>query len=89
VGGYFISLSRKGLSMATLHRRRASIAEFARWGLRKRLWIDDPMADTQKIARPRSLPKPYTPEERARLWRSISRATRRCCAACSTGAARA
>ena len=34
---YFLRLSAKGLMMATLHRRRAALAEFGKWGLRQRL----------------------------------------------------
>lgn len=64
---YFLILSRRGLKMATLHRRRASIAEFARWGLRRRLWSVDPMLDAPKIKRPHNLPRPFTPEERERI----------------------
>lgn len=53
--------------MSTLHRRRATISEFAKWGLRKRLWVVDPMAETASIKRPKHLPRPFRPEERDRL----------------------
>lgn len=33
VRAYFFRLSSKGMSMGTLHRRRASLNEFAKWGL--------------------------------------------------------
>lgn len=67
VRDYFLTLSRRGLAMATLHRRRASIAEFVRWGVRRRLWAADPMLDAPRIKRPRYLPRPFTREEHARL----------------------
>lgn len=64
---YFLMLSRRDLAMSTLHRRRASIAEFARWGLRRRLWASDPMLEAPRIKRPRNLPRPYTRDEHQRL----------------------
>lgn len=67
VRDFFLALSAKDLKMSTLHRRRASVSEFAKWGLRKRLWALDPMADTPPIKRPKYLPRPYRLEERDRL----------------------
>lgn len=67
VRDYFLTLSRRNLKMSTLHRRRASISEFAKYGLRRRLWAIDPMAEAPKIKRPKTLPRPYTHQEHARL----------------------
>jgi integrase/recombinase XerC len=64
---YFRELSKKGLTMATLHRRRASLNMFAKWGLRRRLWAVNPMDEAPKIKRPKRLPRPYTPDEHERL----------------------
>ena len=36
VKSYFLTLSKKGLTMATLHRRRSSLNEFAKFGMRER-----------------------------------------------------
>lgn len=64
---YFLALMNKGLSAATLHRRRASVSEFAKWCLLRRLVADHPMAETPQIKRPRRLPRPFGHEARARL----------------------
>ncbi len=63
---YLLALSEKNLSQATLHRRRASISEFAKWGKKERLWGD--MADAiPRIRRPKNLPRPFADDERDRL----------------------
>jgi site-specific recombinase XerD len=63
---YLVTLSEKNLSQATLHRRRASISEFAKWGKRERLWGD--VADSiPTIKRPKNLPRPFANDERDRL----------------------
>jgi site-specific recombinase XerD len=63
---YLVTLSEKNLSQATLHRRRASISEFAKWGKRERLWGD--VADSiPAIKRPKNLPRPFADDERDRL----------------------
>ena len=67
VRDYFLALSRRDLSPATLHRRSASVSQFAKWGLRRRLWAFDPMADAPKIRKPKHLPRPYTHEEHDRI----------------------
>jgi len=64
---YLTRGSAKNLAMATLAARRAALAELARWGTKKRLWATNPIEDVPMIRRPRSLPRPFTPEERARL----------------------
>lgn len=67
VRAYFAALQRKGLSHATLHRRRASIAEFGRWCVRQRLLLQNPVDELPRISRPKSLPRPFHPEERTKL----------------------
>lgn len=64
---YFLQLSAKGLVMGTLHRRRASLSEFAKWGLRQRFWAENPMVDIPRIRRPHYLPRPFSGEELERL----------------------
>ena len=66
---YFVMLSRKGLTMSTLSRRRASISEFGQWGARQRLWDRSPVDDMPRIRKPKGLPRPFTPEERV-VWAS-------------------
>jgi site-specific recombinase XerD len=67
VRDYFRALSRRDLEMATLRRRKASISTFSKWGLHRRLWATDPVLDAPKFRKPKSLPRPYTREEHARL----------------------
>lgn len=64
---YMLSLSEKGLAMSTLHRRRASIGEFGKWGRRQRLWPDDPTEGLPAIKRPKHLPRPFNGDELTRL----------------------
>ena len=64
---YFHRLSAKGLTMATLHRRRAALSEFAKWGVDQRLWATNPMAGAPQIKKPEYVPRPFMPEERTRL----------------------
>lgn len=71
VRAYLAELSAKNLAMATLHRRRSSIGEFARWGTRERLWPVNPMDGIPTVRRPRHLPRPFRPEERDRLLRLV------------------
>lgn len=68
VDQYFLALLNKGLAAATLHKRRASVSEFAKWCLIKRLVADNPMAAMPAIRRPRNRPRPLTTETRDRLW---------------------
>src|SRR5262245_32651708 len=35
---YFTTESTRGNAMSTLHRKMAAVSEFAKWGLRARLW---------------------------------------------------
>jgi site-specific recombinase XerD len=71
---YFVRLSQeraitrdgvtatRSLSMATLHRRRTSVRQFATWCLMRRLVAEDPMKDAPRIRRPRRLPRPLPPD---------------------------
>ena len=59
---YFVKLSERHLTMATLHRRRASVRQFANWCLMRRLVADDPMSEAPRIKRPKRLPRPLAPD---------------------------
>jgi hypothetical protein len=50
---YFVTLSKKGLTVSTLSRRQASISEFGRWGARQRL-----LTETRKARRPQRADRP-------------------------------
>lgn len=67
VRAYFLGLSQQGRSMATLYRKHSALREFARWGVHKRLWAGDPMEAIQRPPKPRHLPRPFAPDETARL----------------------
>jgi integrase/recombinase XerD len=67
VRDYFVKLASKGLSAATLHRRRASINQFAQWCLVRRLISDNPMAHTPVIKRPKRRPRPFASVTREKL----------------------
>jgi site-specific recombinase XerC len=64
---YLRELSKKGLGMATLFRRRVTLNQFAKWGVRRRYWIANPVDESPKIKRPKRLPLPYMPDEHERL----------------------
>src|SRR6266542_2858503 len=64
---YLVTLSEKNLSPATLHRRRASVSEFAKWGKRERLWSGDVAESMPSIKRQKTLPRPFADDERDRL----------------------
>jgi site-specific recombinase XerD len=65
---YFVTLSKKGLKLSTLHRRRASVSEFAKYGMRQRYWNDNPVETGQRrIRRQQTLPRPFEADERDRL----------------------
>src|SRR5262249_55529616 len=52
---------------ATLAKKASALRGFARWGLKQRLWVDDPSLHVPKYRRSERLPKPYEPEDRDRL----------------------
>lgn len=64
---FLLSLSAKGLSMATIARRRASLAELSRYGFRERFWATNHIDAVDRVRRPKTKPKPFTAEEGRRL----------------------
>ena len=65
---YFLACSAGGQGMATLHRKATALNQFARWGMRKGLWVRNPADDPRfKFKRPEALPKPFDQLESGRL----------------------
>lgn len=67
VAEFFRDARRQRMAPATLRCARAALSTFAKWGLRKRLWPQDPMIEAPRIRRPEHLPRPFPPDARARL----------------------
>ncbi len=67
VHAYFLGLSQQNRRMATLYRKHSALQEFGRWGVRKGLWLKNPMDDIQRPPKPRHLPRPFTPEGMRRI----------------------
>jgi site-specific recombinase XerD len=67
IRAYFLGLSHQNRSMATLYRKHSALQEFSRWGVRKGLWLQNPMEDIQRPPKPQHLPRPFSPEEMRRL----------------------
>ena len=67
VAAYFAAARRKGLHTNTLLRHRAAFNQFAAWGLRRRLWTENPMLNAPEYKRPKRLPRPFSIAERAAL----------------------
>lgn len=68
VMAYFLGLSQQGIQMSTLHRKAAALSEFAKWGIRKDLWLKNPLDDPKySFRKPDAVPRPFDPEEAKRL----------------------
>jgi len=67
IRAYFLGLSHQNRRMSTLYRKHSSLQEFGRWGVRKALWLKNPMDDIQRPPKPQHLPRPFSPEETRRL----------------------
>ena len=57
----------KGMAQTTMHLRYTAIREFGRWGATMRYWERNPVDEVQPIRQPKTLPRPFTKEERTRL----------------------
>ena len=69
VSRHLLALSSiDGVTMSTLHRKRAAFGQFAKWGVANDLWRTDPLAGLPSIKRPKHLPRPFTEDEIAALW---------------------
>lgn len=51
------------LKMSTLHRKRACFGQFAKWGVKERLWTANPIDTLDTIRRPKHLPRPFSTAE--------------------------
>jgi integrase/recombinase XerD len=61
---YFTALSSQGQKMSTLHRKAAALSQFAKWGIRKGLWLSNPLDDPKyTFKRPDPEPKPFDEDE--------------------------
>jgi integrase/recombinase XerD len=64
---YFLAESTKGNAVGTLHRRRAALNQFAAWGVRNKIFPDNPMREAPKLRLKKRLPRPFSVAERHRL----------------------
>jgi integrase/recombinase XerD len=56
-----------GCLRSTLHRKQSALSSFAKWGIKKRLWLANPMDEVPHVEKPKHLPRPFTNDERDRL----------------------
>jgi len=64
---YFAKANAKGNSIPTLVKKRVALRRFADWGLRRRLWIEDPTLNAPAYRLPERLPRPFERRDRERL----------------------
>ena len=64
----FVVLSERGLRASSLHRKRAALSAFGRWGIEHKLWVHNPVEAAPKIRRQTTLPRPFPRDEIVRLW---------------------
>jgi integrase/recombinase XerD len=64
---YFTTETQRGNGMATLHRKLATLREFAKWCVAHRIVGEDPTRLFPNIKRPKTLPRPLTDDEVTRL----------------------
>lgn len=67
VRAFFRKQEDKGMAASTILRRKSTLNEFARWCIRQRHLVDNPMVDAPRRKRPKRVPRPYSLEERQRL----------------------
>jgi len=67
VTDFLVHQDARDLSRQTLARRQTALREFARWGLRRRYWAEDPLLDVPVIRKPKTLPRPFARAERDAL----------------------
>lgn len=60
---YLKTSSAAGVKMSTLYRKHSSLREFAKWGIAKRLWLDNPMTGIRRPPKPRHVPRPFSNDE--------------------------
>ena len=67
VEGWLDLMKERGLSPATRSIRVTALREFAKYGVRERCWRDNPMLTIEPVTRPKTLPNPFSEQERAAL----------------------
>lgn len=60
-------LAGKRLALRSRRLYLTALREFARWGVRERLWLADPTASAPRIPRAKSVPRPFAADERAAM----------------------
>jgi site-specific recombinase XerD len=80
---WFLHLDSRDLARKTLAIYQTALREFAKWGLKRRYWRDDPLLDVPVITYPKNLPRPFTAAERDALM-ALCRSTSARCVRCST-----
>jgi len=63
---YFAKANAKGNSIPTLVKKRVALRRFADWGLRRRLWLEDPTLNAPAYRLPERLPRPFDRRDRPR-----------------------
>lgn len=66
-GRFMAEARERGCARATLHRKQSALSSFARWGVKKRLWLANPMDEVPHVKKPKHLPRPFAPDETERL----------------------
>jgi len=60
---YLKASSAAGVKISTLYRKHSALREFARWGIEKRIWLDNPMLGIRRPPKPRHVPRPFSHDE--------------------------
>jgi len=64
---FLAATSDAGISMATLHRRIATLRFFCRWGVKHGLWTTSPAESVEQVPKTKRLPRPFSDDEVAAL----------------------
>lgn len=65
---WLVASSAEGNSMATLHRKLATMRAFGRWGVRHGMWLQNPADRVEQVRRPKYLPRPFSDAEVNAIW---------------------
>lgn len=67
VESWVAHLSARGLADISVNHHQTGLQSFARWGRKRRYWVEDPTLDMEMVRRPQGVPRPFTQDERDRL----------------------
>ena len=67
VDDFFQHLSSNGYKRKSIAGVQTALREFSKWGQRKHYWRTDVMVEVRAVRFPRTLPRPFTVDERTRL----------------------